>query len=377
MTDILMIGLLLVGGYYLLSSGALGTLGGGTTTTTAPTYTTPGSTTVTTPFSVPFEQVAELFENENTRVQACANWRTSDENADRPCENECGTNGNGYKCNNCMAACDQAGQYELKYVTGEYGVPDTDRCATLWKNSCVDFCGVNGNATQCANCEKDCGTGAAHRFPGQRTQTLRGLCNSQGGEWDLDENCCDCHGNTISQVNCCSGTGSTTRTPLKASKTTPGAKTPARTGSQGTQKSRSESSGGGVGGPSRVVPGTPKKSVSAPKPAPANTKCPNGKSFANCPKCKSQCNSPGTFDACCKAASSYARSYLAGSSNRFGPGYTGRDNFVDELIASRVIPSPVDFPYESAKKPYYLGPISPERAALNRRFFANMAITIA
>lgn len=372
LTDMLMIGLVLVGGYYLLASGALGT-GTGTTTGTslAPV---PTSTTV----NVPFDQVATLWETPELREQECANWRTSDEDPRYPCTNECGKNGNGYKCNNCEAACNQANVYEKLYTEGEIDIPDTDRCATLWKNSCATACGPDGNRGQCERCEDDCGDRWTDQFPGQRTVNHRALCTGQGGEWDAGDMCCDCQGKRMSQVQCCSGTGYVApkpRTPLRESPRTPGAQEPEDEESRQTDEDRPRSTGGGVGGRGKVVPNTPKSSSSGGT-CPAASKCANGKCFQKCPNCKSQCNSPSTFDACCKAQSSYARSYLAGHSNRFGPGYTGRDNFADPMIMSRVWPSP-DFEYLSAKKPYFLGPISPERAALNKRFFANMAITIA
>lgn len=88
-----------------------------------------------------------------------------------------------------------------------------------------------------------------------------------------------------------------TRQQYAASPTTPGAIQP-NTGNKPTPTTRAQSSGGGVGGPGYVVPGTPKSSSVG---GGSTNKCPNGKSFAGCLQCKGLCNSPGTFDACCKA----------------------------------------------------------------------------
>ena len=346
LTDILMIGLVLVGGYYALSY-----MGQGTTTgqSLAPV---PTSTTV----NVPFDQVATLWETPALREQECANWRTSDENPAWPCTNECGKNGNGEKCNKCEAACNQANQYVKEYVEGEIEIPDTDRCATLWKNSCATACGPNGSKFNCEKCEDDCGDRWTDQYPGQRTVNHRALCQGQGGVWN--GTCCDCMNKRMSQVQCCSGTMGAAPKPKP--------KPPAMPASR-------------FKGKTTVAKKVPPRAITPAKPKPKPKMSANeglcisegGKwqgSCCSCPNklCKNKCKSAG-----------YASTYLGSAFSRWGPGYTYRDNFADPYIMQRMVPGSPDFEYLSAKKPYYLGPISPERAVLNKRFFANMAITIA
>lgn len=223
------------------------------------------------------------------------------------------------------------------------------RCPNL---DCSDKCGADREPAHAAK-------------PLTTAQRLEGVCKSEGAgnAWNFGRNCCSCP-NKICQHKC----PAPTRTPLRDSPRTSGAKEPEREEDRQTDEDRPRSTGGGVGGPGRVVPNTPKKSVSGPaKPA---LKCPNGKVYTNCPKCKSLCNSPGSFDACCKANSSYARSYLAGSSNRLGPGYTHRDDF--RHLTHVEFPAPIDFLEEATLRPYYLGNNPhPQRTALRKRFDLN------
>lgn len=214
------------------------------------------------------------------------------------------------------------------------------------------------------------------------------LCQSEGGGWFGTKNCCSCP-NQLCKNKC----PPVTRTPLRQSqsKKTPDAREPANEEDRGTDESRPKSSGGGVGGPSDSkkyvapkpkIPATPapvcksgtkydwrtKKCVGVA----SSTTCTNGKSFAKCPKCKSLCNSPTSFTACCKTASNYASAYLAGSSNRRGPSYGYRDDF--RHYTGVEFPTPVDFEYEAKYHPNWLGTQSPERSDLLKRFNAYRAM---
>ena len=263
MTDVLMIGIVLIGGYYML--------------TYMSQQQTTGTTGDTTNIGIPLEQTD--YPDDPTRLQECANFRTSDEDPNRPCENECGKSGHPDKCHRCEAACDQAGVYGPPYP---------------WTTG----------------------------LPKRTTNTIKnaaGICESEGGTWKTigSRGCCQCP-NRFCRNKCKSSGGS-------GSKKKPSGKRP--TPSSPASKPRS------------VPPGSGK--VSGQRKAP-----PAKRSFA---------------------------AYLGSAFNRWGPSYNYRDNFADPLISKRVVPSPVDFRYESVSRPYYLGPRSPERASLIRRFQSNFS----
>lgn len=86
----------------------------------------------------------------------------------------------------------------------------------------------------------------------------------------------------------------------------------------------------------------------------------NGK-CCTCPNqiCKNKCT-----------GANYAHSYLAGSSNRLGPGYTHRDDFRHPTNVE--FPAPTDFLYEATYRPFYLGNAPhQQRTALRKRFDLN------
>lgn len=204
MTDVVMILLVGVMGYYMLTY--MGQI-----------QPASGTTGDTTNISYPIEEQS-FYE-----LGACANFIDSDETEDRPCEKECGEGGNGYDCNRCEVACGQPNQYEKKYVKGKPNVPNQDRCSTLFGGNCKGACGPKGTKTRCERCEDVCGTHTVTRsFPGPKTTNLRnvaGLCTSQGGVWNSSKNCCNCKGKKLSQVTCCTGTGYVA--PKTTSKTAP------------------------------------------------------------------------------------------------------------------------------------------------------------
>ena len=295
MTDIIMVGLVGIMGYYVLASGVL--TGQTQTTTPAPTtYTTPAPVA---PTALPSLQTQCDTEGGKWQGSCCS------------CPNA-----------NCTEKCGSDENKEFDVV---------DACESedgLWQ--------TNRNP-QCCSCpNKDCSfkCGKIKKTPSggevgtiSEDEKARGLCISETGDadnWNPKAKCCTCSGTCRNKC----------RTSTVSSK-----------------------------GSGKASPGvTPKKP--APKGA-VTLKKPAPKPCAA--KCAPLKNSPATYKSCC--ASNYARSYLAGSSNRRGPSYTGRDDY--RHYTGVEFPSPVDFEYESVARPNWLGPVSPERHSLIRRFQSN------
>lgn len=271
----------------------------------------------------------------------------------------------GYCCscpnNNCHTKCGVTDVTQRDVCVHEGGLwepngigEDNDKgCCRCPNLDCSDKCGANQNDSGCGGDDPGCSITTAQR--------LEGICKSEGvgNAWNFQRNCCSCPNKTCQHK--CPGP--------PAPKDPGGSAEERKRMTEGQKKLVREGSTG-----DRKPDGTPKPITPAkPKPAaacPANSKCANGKCFQKCPSCKSQCNSPGTFDACCKAQSNYARSYLAGSSNRLGPSYTHRDDF--RHLTHVEFPAPIDFLEEATFRPYYLGnDPHPLRKALIDRFDLN------
>lgn len=319
MTDILMIGLVLVGGYYALQYMQQGGFG----QTTAPiTYTTP-----TAPAVLPTLETQCTTEGGKWQGNCCS---CPNANCTNPCRGDVHT-------------------YEEACETedGLWQPNQRPPCCSCPNKEC---------SYKCGSLELDPSGGIKGTL--SKSATAAGLCQSEGpwfastksygNKWT--GNCCSCP-NRLCRNKCKSAAP---RVPLKESTTTPGAKTPAKR--TGTPASRSQSTGGGVGGPGVVKKPAAKPGLTAKQ--------------KNLPNKLNQCAGL-TGQSYLSCVNSYAHAYLAGSYNRRGPSYTGRDDF--RHITNVEFPTPIDFQYEASAHPYYLGPRSPERAALLKRFNSNFA----
>ena len=313
--------ILLVGGVglyalYAYNQGALGTttggdLGGTTTFTPGETYTDPTTSDPIPATNATCQQQGGIWQGE------C-----------------CSCPGN-----NCHNKCGQTDITQRDVCVHERG---------LWEPNTI-WAGRKG-CCRCPNiaCSDKCGSaeGPSGGVPGtiNNDEKLAGVCESEGDDnlWNTAKKCCSCP-NRQCQNKC----KTTARVPLKDSDSTTGAKQPAKR--QNTE--RPKSTGGGVGGPGKVVPNTPKKSVST---------CSS--------KCAALKNSPSSYKACC--AANYATAYLGSAFNRRGPSYTMRDDF--RHLPNVENPVPTDFLYEATYRPFYLGNAPhPQRTALRERFDLN------
>ena len=288
MTDIIMIALVGVMGYYVLTSGVLT----GQTPAAPVTYTTPVA-----PAAAPVPTLQTQCTTEGGVWQGnCCSCPNKD------CTNKCGM-------------VDATNEDACNTEDGVWQPNNDPPCCSCPNKEC---------SRKCGSIDEDPSGGVKGTI--SQDAKLAGVCKSEANPgqnvWSTSRKCCQCP-NRKCQHKC------------------PGAAAPAK-----------KSSGGG---------GQNAKEFDEDAPAAK-------KQNAKINQCR---NLTGASHKACMA--SYARSYLAGSSSRFGPGYTGRDNFQDKLILRRTVPSPVDFQYEARAHPYYLGPRSPERSALLRRFNSNFS----
>ena len=272
---ILVVGGIAVYGLYAYNQGAFGTPG--TTTTTGTTTDTGVSTPDTT-----FPEDSAGNELSDVAIQ---------------CQNQGGRwQGTCCSCPNalCYNPCrgDQATNAETCSYEGGRWLPNEKkcycpnlRCSNKFGGNENPSGGVRGNVSQF---EKD-----------------SKLCQSEGGGWFGTKNCCSCP-NHICKNKC-----PAPRAPVKLKQSispkTPDAKTPADRG--GSRESRGQTTGGGVGGPTKPNPklGT-KPATGFDKPDPKAGLCQSegGKWTGKC------CSCPNRF---CKnkcVAAKYASAYLAG-----------------------------------------------------------------
>jgi len=295
MTDIMMIGLVAIAGWYILQSGALNNLLQPTQAAPAPApvYTTPAPATVPT-LETQCTQESGVWQG---NCCSCPN---------KTCTNKCGV---GQVAHTNEEACET-----------EDGVWQYNRypqCCSCPNKEC---------SYKCGSIKKTPSGGV----PGTISESTKaaGLCKSEGSNnvWNAKAKCCTC-ANRCCKNKCGGPCKTATKAPAPAKK-----------------------SSGGQNAKELDVKNNPALQ----------------KQNAKINQCR---NLTGASYKACLA--SYAHAYMAGSSNRRGPSYTGRDDF--KHLTHVEFPTPIDFQYEASAHPYYLGPRNPERASLLKRFNSNFA----